>query len=101
VRVAPTPRGDHAPARLIRCLAGDQPAQGTGRLDRAADAADPARLGEEVVTPWAIAGWPLVVVGGFFNPGELFVGLRQSLTSGYFYATGAHVSLDPKAGSGS
>jgi hypothetical protein len=53
------------------------------------------RIDVDVVTPWAIAGWPLVV-GGFFNRGELFGGLRQSLKSDHFYATGAHVSLDPK-----
>jgi hypothetical protein len=53
------------------------------------------RVEVDVVTPWAIAGWPLVV-GGFFNRGELFGGLRDSLKTDHFYATGTRVALDPK-----
>ena len=53
------------------------------------------RVELDIVTPWSIAGWPLVA-GGFLNRGELFDGLRQSLKSDHFYATGAHVSFDPK-----
>lgn len=53
------------------------------------------RVEVDVVTPWAVAGWP-IVVGGFLNRGDLFGGLRQSLKTGHFYSTGAHAALDPK-----
>ena len=53
------------------------------------------RVEVDVVTPWAVAGWPLVV-GGFFNRGELYGGLRQSLKTDHYYSTGARVALDPQ-----
>ena len=53
------------------------------------------RVEVDVVTPWAVAGWP-ILVGGFFNRAELFGGLRQSLKTDHYYSTGAHVALDPK-----
>jgi hypothetical protein len=53
------------------------------------------RLEVYVVTPWAIAGWP-VVTGAFIDRGELFGGIRDSLKADHFYSTGAHVALDPR-----
>ena len=53
------------------------------------------RVEVDVVTPWTVAGWPLLA-GGFVNRADLFGGIRQSLKSDHFYSTGAHVGLDPK-----
>jgi hypothetical protein len=53
------------------------------------------RVEVDVVTPWAVAGWP-ILVGGFFNRADLYGGLRQSLKTDHYYSTGAHVALDPK-----
>ena len=53
------------------------------------------RVEVDVVTPWAVAGWP-ILVGGFLNRAELYGGLRQSLKTDHYYSTGAHVALDPK-----
>jgi hypothetical protein len=53
------------------------------------------RLELEVVTPWAIAGWPLVV-GGFGNRADLGGGLRDSLKTDHVYSVGGHVALDPR-----
>jgi hypothetical protein len=52
------------------------------------------RLEVDVVTPWAIAGWP-VLAGGFFQRTELWGGLRESLKSDHVYSVGGHVALDP------
>ncbi|MGH7359505.1 MAG: Solitary outer membrane autotransporter beta-barrel domain, partial [Candidatus Rokuibacteriota bacterium] len=53
------------------------------------------RVELEVLTPWAVAGWPLLA-GAFGSRGELFGGLSESLKADHFYATGAHVALDPQ-----
>jgi hypothetical protein len=52
------------------------------------------RLELEVVTPWAVAGWPLVA-GGFGGRAELGGGLRDSLKTDHVYSVGGHVALDP------
>jgi hypothetical protein len=53
------------------------------------------RLALEVVTPWAVAGWPLVV-GGFVDRADLGGGLRDSLKTDHVYSVGSHVALDPR-----
>ena len=53
------------------------------------------RLDVEVVTPWSVAGWPLLA-GGFVQRGELSGGLRDSLKADHVYSVGAHVALDPR-----
>ena len=53
------------------------------------------RLELDVVTPWAVAGWP-VVTGAFFERAELRGGIRESLKTDHLYAVGAHVGLDPQ-----
>ncbi len=53
------------------------------------------RIEIDVVTPWSVAGWPLLV-GGSFERADLFGGLRDSLKAGHFYAVGGYVALDPK-----
>jgi hypothetical protein len=52
------------------------------------------RVALDVATPWAVAGWPLLV-GVFLDRAELFGGLRDSLKTDHFYSTGAYVALDP------
>jgi hypothetical protein len=53
------------------------------------------RLEAEVLTPWAVRGWPLLA-GGFLQRSELSGALRDSLRADHVYSTGAHVALDPK-----
>ena len=52
------------------------------------------RLDLDVVTPWSVARWPLLV-GGFFQRAELWGGLRESLKADHVYSVGSHVALDP------
>jgi hypothetical protein len=53
------------------------------------------RVEVDVVTPWAVAGWP-VLAGGFVQRTELWGGLRESLKTDHVYAVGGHVALDPR-----
>jgi hypothetical protein len=53
------------------------------------------RVEGDVVTPWAVAGWPLLA-GAFLQRSELSGALGDSLRADHAYSTGAHVGLDPK-----
>jgi hypothetical protein len=52
------------------------------------------RADVELRTPWAIAGWP-VLLGGFLNRIETFGGISETVKADHVYATGGHVGLDP------
>jgi len=53
------------------------------------------RAALDVVTPWAVRDWP-IVVGAFLGRAELGGGLRESLKSDHVYSSGGHVALDPR-----
>jgi hypothetical protein len=52
------------------------------------------RVDLDVVTPWSIARWP-VLVGSAFERTDLWGGLRESLRTDYVHAVSGHVALDP------